>query len=108
MVLPKILSERESKEMLNINRYPTTKIGELVFVETCRSFPEQYEVFDSNSNQVGYVKLRFGYLRVDYPDCGGEVIYDHEFSDSWKGSFTEEEREHYLKEIAEIISKRIA
>ena len=94
--------------MLNITHYPATKISELVFVETSGACPEQYDVFDSNGNQVGYVRLRFGYLRVDYPDSGGEVIYDHEFSDGWKGIFTEDEREHYLKEIAEAISKRIA
>ena len=94
--------------MLNITKYPATKISGLVFVETCGASPEQYEVFDSNGNQVGYVRLRFGYLRVDYPDSGGEVIYDHLFSDGWKGMFTKYEREHYLKEIAEVISKRIA
>ena len=94
--------------MFNITRYPATEINELVFVKTCGACPEQYDVFDSNGNQVGYVRLRFGYLQVDYPDYDGEVIYDHEFSDEWKGSFTEEEREHYLKEIAEAISKRIA
>ena len=94
--------------MLDITRYPAKKISEFVFVETCGACPEQYDVFDSNGNQVGYVRLRFGYLRVEYPDYGGEVIYDHEFSDGWKGMFTEDEREYYLKEIAEAISKRIA
>lgn len=84
------------------------KIYDLTFYLTCSACPEQYEVFDSNGNHVGYVRLRFGHLRVDFPDCGGEVIYNHEFSDEWKGEFTEDEREHYLKEIAEAISKRIA
>ena len=88
--------------------FETYKINDFVFRLTCCGCPEQYEVFDSNGNQVGYVRLRFGYLRVDYPDCGGEVIYDHLFSDEWKGIFTEDEREYYLKEIAEAISKRIA
>lgn len=83
-------------------------INDLTFNLTCAACPEQYEVFDSNGNQVGYVRLRFGYLRVDYPDCGDEVIYENEFSDSWKGEFTEDEREYYLKEIAEAISKRIS
>ena len=80
-------------------------INDLTFNMTCSGYPEQYDVVDSNGNQVGYVRLRFGHLRVDYPDCGGEVIYNHEFSDEWKGEFTEDEREHYLKEIAAAISK---
>ena len=88
--------------------FETYKVNDFVFNLTCSGCPEQYDVFDSNGNQVGYVRLRWGYLRVDYPHHGGEVIYDYEFSDGWKGSFTEEEREHYLKEIAEAISNRIA
>lgn len=86
----------------------TYNVNGLVFNLTCCGCPEQYEVFDSNGNQMGYVRLRWGYLRVEYPEYGGEVIYDHEFSDGWKGMLTEDEREHYLKEIAEAISKRIA
>ena len=105
MVLPKSLSERKSLEM---EVFGTYNVDGLVFNLTCCGCPEQYEVFDSNGNHVGYVRLRWGYLRADYPDCGGEVIYNHEFSDEWKGVLTGDEREHYLKEIAEAISKRIA
>lgn len=83
-------------------------VNDLIFCLTCPGCPEQYEVYDSSGNQVGYVRLRFGYLRVDFPDCGGEVIYDHDFSDEWKGVFTADERKNFLKEIAEVISKRIS
>ena len=56
--------------------------------------PEQYDVFDENDNQVGYLRLRHGNFRVDYPNCGGKVIYDaHPNGD---GIFEEDEREHYL------------
>ena len=56
--------------------------------------PEQYDVFDENDNQVGYLRLRHGNFRVDYPNCGGKVIYDA--YPNGDGIFEEDEREHYL------------
>lgn len=42
---------------------------------TCSACPEQYDVFDNNGVQIGYLRLRHGYFRADVPDCGGETVY---------------------------------
>ena len=65
--------------------------------------PEQYNVFDSEGNQVGYLRLRHGGFRADYPDCGGDTVYRYSFDDSWKGIFDDEEREQYLTEAVKAI-----
>ena len=62
--------------------------------------PEQYDVFNKDGEQVGYIRLRWGHLRCDVPDCGGETIYEHHFSNGLKGSFdNERERNKYLNII---------
>lgn len=60
---------------------------------TCAACPEQYEVF-KDGNQVAYYRLRHGEFRVDYPDCGGETIY--EGSPNGDGTFDANERIVYL------------
>ena len=72
----------------------------LNFKKTCDACPEQYDVF-KDEKQVGYVRLRWGNLTVDSPDCGGESVYEHYFGDAWKGSFDDDnERNKYLLIIA--------
>ena len=72
----------------------------LNFKKTCDACPEQYDVF-KDEKQVGYVRLRWGNLTVDSPDCGGESVYEHYFGDAWKGCFDDNnERNKYLLIIA--------
>ncbi|MEK6852958.1 MAG: hypothetical protein AABX59_03705 [Nanoarchaeota archaeon] len=79
----------------------------LDFIETCSSCPEQYEVF-KDKKEVGYVRLRWGSLRVDYPKCGAETIFDHDFKDNLLGCFpNDESREVFLNEIANRINERL-
>ncbi|MBO7696420.1 MAG: hypothetical protein J6T10_27595 [Methanobrevibacter sp.] len=81
----------------------------LKFVQTCFACPEQYDVFDSKQTKVGYVRLRWGNLTAECPDCGGEYVYEHSFEDSLKGCFSDsDERKKYLELIADciLISKR--
>jgi hypothetical protein len=53
--------------------------------------PEQYDVFDDlSAEQVGYLRLRHGYFRADYPACGGKTVYDAETAGD--GLFDEDER----------------
>jgi hypothetical protein len=84
-------------------------IKDLNFKKTCDACPEQYDVF-KDGKQVGYVRLRWGNLTVESPDCGGELVYEHYFeNDSFKGCFdSTEERQKYLELIADciLISKR--
>lgn len=60
---------------------------------TCGACPEQYDAFVGDK-QVGYLRLRHGGFTVDYPDCGGETIY--EASPMGDGCFENGERDNYL------------
>lgn len=43
---------------------------------TCSACPEQYDVFDPTGAKIGYLRLRHGHFRADYPECGGERVYE--------------------------------
>jgi hypothetical protein len=67
------------------------------FEMTCTGCPEQYDVFDEQGEQVAYIRLRWGTLRVDVPDCGGEDIYSKYYDEPYLGEFpSEEERTEQL------------
>lgn len=76
-------------------------------VMTCGACPEQYDVFDSYGKQVGYLRLRHGNFRADYPDYGVETVYRHSFDDGWKGIFNDDEREFFLTEAVKALHNRI-
>ncbi|HZH10603.1 MAG TPA: hypothetical protein VEZ24_09545 [Microvirga sp.] len=86
--------EQQSKRM--INGY------ELLL--TCGACPEQYDVL-KDGEQVGYLRLRHGYFRADYPDCGGETVYEAE--PDGDGEFLDEERGHYLTEAVNALDARL-
>ena len=46
---------------------------EVELIKTCHACPEQYDAF-FQGKQIGYLRLRHGEFRVDYPDCGDETI----------------------------------
>jgi len=73
-------------------------------VQTCSSCPEQYDAFDGDK-QVGYLRLRHGCFRVDYPSCGGETIY--EASPVGDGMFEDDERDYYLKFAVDAIERQM-
>ena len=72
---------------------------------TCGACPEQYDVFDSEGKQVGYLRLRGGNFRVYYPDTGGELVFYHRFEDyPLMGMFSDDkEREFFLTEAVKAI-----
>ena len=79
----------------------------LRFELTCGACPEQYDVYKGDL-QVGYVRLRFGGLRCDYTEVGGETIYTHIFDDILKGCFDSgEERDFHLTEISKALTGRL-
>lgn len=84
----------------------TLEFDGLRFKLTCCSCPEQYDVFDQAGNQVAYVRLRFGRLRVDVPDCGGNTVYRAEWPDDrLKGGFDDDaERDYFLADIADTLT----
>ncbi len=78
----------------------------LYFNQTCGACPEQYDVedLDDNNKTVGYIRLRWGYLRCDVPDVNGHTIYSHDFDDGLRGCFhTDEDREMHLNRIKQAI-----
>jgi hypothetical protein len=84
------------------------KIKDLHFVQTCSACPEQYDVFDKEGAQVGYVRLRWGNLTCEYPDCGGIVVYETSFNDGLQGCFAnEDDRQLFLEEIANAIHRYV-
>ena len=77
----------------------------LHFLLTCSACPEQYDVEDQHGNSCGYIRLRHGELRCDYPYIGCETIY---FDDEWMGSFDDnEQRMKYLRTIADKLLAKI-
>ena len=76
--------------------------NKIKLVKTCDACPEQYDAFDENGKQVGYLRLRHGYFRVDCPDVGGETVYSAE--PEGDGIFMDWERESYLLAAKEAIA----
>lgn len=64
-------------------------------LKTCSACPEQYDVY-RGGKQIGYLRLRHGHFRADYPDCGGETVYEAE--PRGNGAFDPDERSHFLSE----------
>lgn len=84
--------------------------GGLLFHSTCTACPEQYDVYDPTTEKlVGYVRLRWGCLRVECPDVFGEEVYWHEFDDGMLGIFeTNYERDYHLDKAAQAINAWLA
>ena len=81
---------------------------ELIFKRTCYACPEQYDVTFENGRQIAYIRLRFGQFRVDYPDVGGEIIFQYYFDDDMKGTFKDdEERMKFLGYARDAIEKKL-
>lgn len=77
----------------------------IVLKLTSRACPEQYDAY-LGDRQVGYLRLRHGYFRVEYPDVGGEEIYSAD--PKGDGSFWEDERDYYLRFAVDAIQRRLA
>jgi len=73
-------------------------------VNTCGACPEQYNAYVGDK-LVGYLRLRHGRFRVDFPDCGEETIY--EAYPKGDGIFYDDEREQYLNEAKQALETKI-
>lgn len=80
-------------------------IDGLKLVCTCMACPEQYDVFDSSGNKVGYLRLRHGNFRADFPDCGGETVY-RSFTKG-DGIFDVDEREKELNNAIKALKAKL-
>lgn len=63
-------------------------------VMTCPMCPEQYDAYVGDQ-KVGYLRYRHGQFTVEFPDCGGEMVYEAELEGGF-GVFADDERERYL------------
>lgn len=72
-------------------------------VRTCGACPEQYDVLDSQGNQVAYLRLRHGSYTVSAPDVSGEVIY--QAFPQGDGIFEDDERVEHLEESIKHIQR---
>lgn len=78
-------------------------------IQTCPSNPEQYEVFWGD-REIGYLRLRHGWFRADYPSCGGQTVYQAypACGSACGGMFAENERSFFLKEAVRAILKAVS
>jgi len=93
------------------NNPPDYIIQDLQFIGTCGSHPEQMDVVNSGGYYVGYLQLRGGNFRVEFP-CNSynenKVLFADRFEDNWKGCFdSEDERMEYLEIAATCINKEL-
>jgi len=98
----------EREIMSDEERDPVDRdINGLHFKVTSHVCPEQYDVFNGRGMPVGYVRLRHGQFRVDYPRCLEETLI-HEDLEHDDGCFVSEERRAYwLGKAAEAIRARM-
>lgn len=80
-------------------------MSKIKLVMTCEACPEQYDAF-LKGKQVGYLRLRHGIFRVEYPDVGGEIIY--EALPKGDGAFFDDEKQQYLDRAVKAIEKKLA
>lgn len=71
---------------------------------TCEAYPEQYYVYLDNK-KVGYLRLRDGIFRCDYPDWGKKTIYIA--YPEGRGLFKDEERHRYLQDALSALAKKL-
>lgn len=75
---------------------------DIELVKTCSCAPEQYNAY-VGEKLVGYLRLRHGVFRVDFPDCGETTIY--QAYPKGDGIFCEDEREGYLNEAKALLKE---
>lgn len=82
------------------------EIGGFKLQRTSVACPEQYDVLDDAGDVCGYFRLRHGYFRADYPECGGETVYAA--STAGDGMFSgDEERMYHLTKAIEAIQNKM-
>lgn len=81
-----------------------SEVDDIQLEMTCSACPEQYDAY-YKGKMVGYLRLRHGSFRVDFPTCGGETIY--RANPEGDGCFINGEREYYLNQAKLAILNRM-
>lgn len=95
-----LLKEEAQEDKTSLSSKPNFRLH-----QTCWACPEQYDVF-LGEKQVGYLRLRYGMFRCEYPDVGGEIIYTN--TECGDGTFDDDEtRERCLEAAVAAIAKKL-
>lgn len=73
-------------------------------IESC--YPEQYEVTDENGHVISYMRVRWGYFKVFYPNAeSNNVIYSAKLKNGWWNFENKKEQEYHLMKAMEAIKQ---
>lgn len=81
-------------------------INGLEFTLTSLGCPEQYDIF-KDGKQVGYFRLRHGWLSVWSPGVFDNLLFECDYGDALCGQLKDKDRARYLKIVAHVINKKI-
>ena len=79
----------------------------LKLIQTCHACPEQYDVFNEEGIQVGYLRLRWGHF---YAQCYVSSFHHptvYEADTIGDGLFDSSERTHHLNEACKCIIEEL-
>jgi len=78
--------------------------NEITLVQTCWACPAQWDAF-YNKKMVGYIRFGGGYVSVECPDVGGELVYSMQTEDRMQGMFyTDAEENAFLSKALDSIA----
>lgn len=109
----RVFADQEHKKMVSLDfngehRSVTIAGRKFVFLQTSCACPEQYDI-KLDDLVVGYFRLRWGSLCVEYPYVNGEDVYWCKIGDgTWAGEFNDEnERRLHLTAAATALYVKI-
>lgn len=109
----RLFQEKEHKNSVSLDfngdsRSVTIAGRKFVFIQTSCGCPEQYDI-KLDDLVVGYFRLRWGRLCVEYPYINGEDVYWCKIGDgTWAGEFNDEnERRLHLTAAATALYVKI-
>jgi hypothetical protein len=77
------------------------KFNEFKISKTCNACPVQYDIF--YNDKTYYARLRWGVFYLA-KEPSGKVLFEHSFSDKWKGWWTSpsQEMQYLIKALEKI------
>jgi hypothetical protein len=102
-ILQKVLLAKDPEPLVFTSSSNSVHLNGLRLERTCGVCPEQYNVWD-HTEQVGYIRIRHGVLRVRVPHSGGTLVYQTE-DIKGDGSLEDEERRPFLIKAVEAIKQ---
>ena len=81
------------------------KAKDIRFIRISDVCPEQYEAYDADGNQVGYIRIRWGYCIAWCPDeKSDDEVYTAELQNGWGGFGSNKERKRHLRKVKSAIA----